>query len=142
MWRAFIAVTALAIAGCAQVPPSAEEIEAKKMETVPGKAVVYIVQNPMGSYSAGLAFDDGTQITTYPGTFYRWVTAPGTHTIRSADGNLNASVRLQVEAGKIYFVQHWVTGIRGSTTDSRLNRVDEKTGRQLVASGTLCCGSR
>jgi len=139
MWRAFIAAIAMAIAGCAQIPPSPQEIADKKMETVPDKAVVYIVQSPIGNYSAGLRFDDGAQITTYPGTFYRWVTAPGAHTIRSAEGNLNASIRLQVEAGRLYFVQHWVNGVRGSTTDARLSRVDERAGRQLVTGGRSCC---
>jgi len=142
MWRTFAVAAALAMIGCAQIPPSPQEIEDRKMEAVPGKAVVYIVQSPLGEYSAGLAFDDGTQITTWPGTFYRWVTTPGTHTIRSAEGNLNASITLQVEAGKIYFVQHWVTGIRGSTTDARLSRVDASTGRPLVTGGTLCCGAK
>jgi hypothetical protein len=139
MWRAFTAATALAIAGCAQVPPSPQEIAGKKMEPVPGKAVVYIVQDPFGVYSAGLTFDDGTQITTWPGTFYRWETRPGTRTIKSSDATLNASMKLPVEAGKVYFVEHWVTGIRGSTTDSRLQKMNDKTGRQLVTNGTLCC---
>ena len=142
MLRAFLIATALAVAGCAQVPPSSQEIADKKMETVPGKGVVYIVQNAIGEYSAGLAFDDGTQITTYPGTFYRWVTAPGTHTIRSTGGNLSASIKLQIEAGKIYFVEHRVTGIRGSTTDSRLNRIEDEAGRRLVTGSTLCCEAR
>lgn len=70
------------------------------------------------------------------------MTTPGTHTIRSGQASLNASIRLQTEAGKIYFVQHYVTGIRGSTTDARLERVSDKTGRQLVASGTLCCPTK
>lgn len=142
MWRALSAAAVLSILGCAQTPSSPEEIADKRIEPVPGKAVVYVVQNPLGDYSAGLAFDDGTQITTWPGTFYRWVTTPGTRTIRSSQGNLNASIKLQTEAGKIYFVQHYVSGIRGSTTDARLETVSDKTGRQLVASGTLCCGTK
>jgi hypothetical protein len=143
MWRTFAVAAAFAIGGCAQIPPSPQEIADRKLEPVPGKAVVYIVQNPLGSYSAGLTFDDGsTQIVTWPGTFYRWVTTPGTHKIASSDGNLGAHITLQLEAGKIYFVQHWVTGIRGSTTDARLEKVNEQTGRPLVMSGTLCCGAR
>lgn len=140
MWRnALSAMTALLILGCAQVPESPQEIQDKKFEAVPGKAVIYVVQNPFGSYGAGLTFDDNTQITTWPGTFYRWVTAPGSHTIRSTDGNLNAAIKLQTEAGKIYYVQHYVTGIRGSTTDARLQRINDKTGREMVSSATLCC---
>jgi hypothetical protein len=141
MWKALSLAFALTIAGCAQyqIPPSPQQIADQKMEPVPGKAVVYIVQNPIGSYSAGLTFDDGTRITTWPGTFYRWVTTPGTHTIKSSEGNLSASLRLQVEAGQIYFVQHLVSGIRGSTTDASLQKIDARTGRPLVTGGTLCC---
>ncbi len=137
MWKALSLAFALMIAGCAQIPESPQEIEAKKMEPVPGKAVVYIVQNPFGNYSAGLRTDDGTQFTTFPGTFYRWVTTPGTHTIKSSEGNLNASVRVQVEAGQIYFVQHYVNGVRGSTTDSALQKISDKSGRQLVRANRM-----
>lgn len=141
MRKTFLAGVFLVLAGCAQIPPSPQEIADRKMEPVPGKAVVYVVQNPFGVYAAGLTFDDGTQITTYPRTFYRWVTTPGTHTIRSAEGNLNASIRLQVEAGEIYFVEHLVTGIRGSTTDAWLRKIDDSAGRRMVTTGTLCCNA-
>lgn len=141
MWRVFIAVIGMAMAACAQIPPSPEQIEAQKMQTVPGKSVVYIVQDSFRDYNAGLEFDDGTQINTWPGTFYRWVTVPGTRTIRSSDGNLSASIDLRVEADKIYFVQHRVTGIRGSTTDAWLHKIDARTGRKLVTRSTLCCAA-
>lgn len=139
MWRTLIAAVVLSFAGCAQIPPTPQEIADKKIEPVAGKAVVYIVQNAFGEYNAGLTFDDGTQITTYPGTYYRWITAPGTRAIRSSEGNLNARITLQVEAGKVYFVQHSVDGIRGSTTDAWLQKIDERAGRRLVISSRPCC---
>lgn len=144
MWRALIATATLSILGCVQIPESPQEIADKKIEPVPGKAVVYVVQNPTGNYNyaAGLSFDDGTQITTWPGTFYRWVTTPGTHTIRSWEANLSAHISLQLEAGRVYFVQHYVTGVRGSTTDARLERLGDQSGRQLVAISRLCCAVR
>jgi hypothetical protein len=139
MWKALSLAFAVMIAGCTQIPPSPQQIADQKMEAVPGKAAVYIVQNSFGSYSAGLRTDDGAQFTTWPGTFYRWVTTPGSHTIESTEGNLSASIRLQVEAGQIYFVQHYVNGIRGSTTDASLQKINDRTGRPLVTGGTLCC---
>lgn len=145
MWRALLVITVLAIVGCGaqyQIPESPQELADKKMETVPGKAVIYIVQNPLGNYSASLAMDDGTQITTWPGTFYRWVTSPGTHNIHSAQGNLNATITLTVEPDKIYFVQQWVNGIRGSTTDANLQLIDAASGRPLVTQGRLCCPTK
>ena len=140
MRRAFFMALTLLAAACAQIPPSPQEIQDKQFEPVAGKAVVYVVQNPFGAYNyaAGLTFDDGTEITTYPSTFFRWVTTPGTHTIESTEGNLNASIKLQVVAGKIYYVEHWVTGVYGSTTDAWLDKIDAKTGRQLVRTSTLC----
>jgi len=141
MWRALTVVVAFAFAGCAgvQIPLTPQEIADRKMEPVPGKAVIYVVQNLAGEYSAGLRFDDGTQITTWPGTYYRWVTTPGTHTIMSSEGNLSARITLTVEAGKVYSVQHWVTGIRGSTTDASLSRISDQLGHEIMASARLCC---
>ncbi|HXV12459.1 MAG TPA: hypothetical protein VD839_16790 [Burkholderiales bacterium] len=141
MWRALTVAVAIAFAGCAniQIALTPQEIADRKMEPVPGKAVIYVVQNLSGEYSAGLRFDDGTQITTWPGTYYRWVTTPGTHTIRSSEGNLSARITLQVEAGKVYSVQHSVTGIRGSTTDASLSRISDRLGQEIMASARLCC---
>ena len=145
MRNMLIILGSLILAGCAGIhpPASPQEIADKKFEAVPGKAVVYVVQNQIGSYGAGLWFDDGTQITTWPGTFYRWVTTPGTHTIRSADPNLSARITLtNMEAGHIYFVQHSVWGIRGSTTDATLSPMNDQSGRMQVASAELCCATR
>ena len=142
MWRALLAAIVLAMFGCAQIPETPQEIADQKMEPVPGKAVIYIVQNPFGDYSAGLTMDDGTQITTWPGTFYRWVTTPGTHNINSTQGNLSAHITLTVEAGKIYFVQHWVNGVRGSTTDASLQLIGARSGREMVTQGRLCCATK
>lgn len=141
MRRIFLVLLALLIAGCAryQVPPSPQQIADQKFEPVPGKAVVYIVQDSIGSYGAGLRLDDGTVITTWPATFYRWVTTPGTHKIVSADGNLSARITVTVEAGKIYFVQHSVQGIRGDTTDANLQSVGKGLGEEMVKDASLCC---
>lgn len=141
MRRALLVAILVVLAGCArfQVPPSPEQIADKKFEPVPGKAVVYVVQNWLGVYNAGVRFDDGTVINTGPGTFYRWVTTPGEHKIVSAEPNLSARVALNVEAGKVYFVQHIVRGIRGSTTDAVLQTVSTSSGESMVRDANLCC---
>lgn len=137
MRNALIAGIAAILAGCAQIPPSQQEMEAKKFQPVPDKAVVYIVQGAVGpTLAAGLALDDGSQITTWTGTFYRWVTTPGTRRIVNT-APLNASITLQLEAGKIYFVEQWVAGWRGSVTNSRLEKLDDRTGRQMVSTSTM-----
>lgn len=43
MWRAL--PVAVLVAGCAQLPPSWQDVEAKRFESVPGKAVIYIVRD-------------------------------------------------------------------------------------------------
>ena len=139
MWRTFAVAAAFAIGGCAQIPPSPQEIADRKLEPVPGKAVVYIVQGASGpTLAVGLELDDSTQITTWTGTFYRWVTNPGTHRIANT-APLNASITLELEAERIYFVEQWVTGWRGSVTNSRLYKLDDRAGRQMVRTSTLCC---
>lgn len=141
MRNALTAGFALILAACAQIPPSPQEIEAKKFEPVAGHAVVYIVQRATGpTLAVGLALDDNTQITTWTGTFYRWVVKPGAHKIENT-APLNDSITLQLEAGKIYFVEQWVTGWRGSVTNSRLHRLDDRAGRQMVRTSTLCCST-
>lgn len=137
MRNALIAGIAAILAGCAQIPSSQQEMEAKKFQPVADKAVVYIVQGAVGpTLAAGLALDDGSQITTWTGTFYRWVTTPGTRRIVNT-APLNASITLQLEAGKIYFVEQWVAGWRGSVTNSRLEKLDDRTGRQMVSTSTM-----
>ena len=139
MFRAFAVALAVALAACAQIPPTEKELADKRMEPVADKAVVYIVQDPFGSYNAGLVLDEKLQIRTWPGTFYRWETAAGTHVIRSSEGNLSARITLRLAAGKLYFVQHSVSGIRGSTTDASLSLIGDSAGRRLVANGRACC---
>lgn len=43
MWRAL--PVAILIAGCAQLPPTPQDIQAKKFEGVPDKAVIYRVRD-------------------------------------------------------------------------------------------------
>ena len=137
MRRALFTALALLVAACAQIPETAQEMAARKMEPVPDKAVVYVVQGPFPEYAAGIAFDDGGQVTMWAGSFYRWVTTPGTHTIKSSEGRFNALINLQLEAGKVYFVQNWTAGGFGTTTSTGLQVVDDETGRQLVRNGRM-----
>ena len=139
MLRALAVVLAIALAACAQIPPTEQELADKRMEPVADKAVVYIVQAPLGTYDAALLLDGKLNIRTWPGTFYRWETAPGTRVIRSGDPNLSARLSLNVAAGKLYFVQHSVNGFRGSTTDASLYVIGEDLGRRLVRNGKPCC---
>lgn len=137
MWRAF-AIALLFLAGCVQIPPSPQEIEAKKFETEPGKAVIYIARTNMDSQEAGsLILDDKATITTYNQTFYRWVVAPGPHRIAGYAGQ-DGVVQLNAEAGKIYYIEHTVNGtLRMGVTSTNLRLIDAKRGQWLVDRSTM-----
>lgn len=136
MWKAL--VLSLLLAGCAQLPPTPEDIQAKRFEPVPGKAVIYIVRDNVGAHiDHSLWLDDATMITTHTGTYYRWEVAPGTHRIRGG-GEATSLLTLNAEAGKIYFVRHIVNGIEWNAAyNTGLQRLDDATGRARVGQATL-----
>ena len=136
MWR--ILMAALLLSGCAQLPPSPADIQAKRFESVPGKAVIYVVRTPMDSQeSSGLSLDYVSQITTHPGTYYRWEVAPGTHRV-AGFGVGTELVTLATEPGKIYFLQHSVLGHwRSGPQLTGLKQISDQDGRALVAHAEL-----
>lgn len=136
MWR--LVLTAVLLAGCVQMPPSPQDIQAKKFEALPDKAVIYIVRAPLDSHEAGtLNLDEREQITTYRNTYYRWEVDPGTHRIAGA-GWATAAVTLRAEAGRIYFVEQAVFGSpRSGAMSMFLKQLDEREGRRSVATAEL-----
>lgn len=135
MWRILLV---LLIAGCAQLPPSPQDIQAKKFEPVADKAVIYIVRTPMDSYEAGMiSLDDHAQITTFYGTYYRWEVAPGPHRIAGYAGETGL-VGINAQAGKIYFIRHTIRGTQRSGWQySNLQQIGEQDGRRLVMESQL-----
>lgn len=129
---------ALTMTGCQQLPPSPQDIEAKKFESIPGKAAIYIVRDAASvEIGAPLWLDQGAQTTLYAGTYYRWVVNPGSHTIE-AIGMSTASIKIQAEAGKIYFARYMVEGsFRDGVIASRLELVDNQAGRARVMQAVL-----
>ena len=136
-----ILIAALLLAGCVQLPPSPQDLQAKRFESVPGRAVIYVVRMPMDSMEAsGLALDDREQIMTLWGTYYRWEVAPGTHRITGV-GRASESVTLATAAGGIYFLRHTVIGSpRMGATSTSLKQIPEQEGRALVQQAQLLGG--
>lgn len=99
-------VVAVVLAGCAQLPPSPQNIQAKKFESVPDKAVIYLARDipDFDDRPATLTLDGAATITTYPGTYFRWEVAPGVHRIAGFAGDAGV-ITLNTEPGKVYFVQ-------------------------------------
>jgi hypothetical protein len=137
MWRSLVSL--LLLAGCAQLPPTPEDIQAKRFETVSDKSVIYVVRQPVDSDEGRtLTLDDRLTITTYRGTYYRWEVAPGTHRVAGFAG-ASESVSLTTAPGRLYFVQHTVLADRrnGSVMLASLREIDDQAGRNLVTRGEL-----
>jgi len=128
-----ILITALLMAGCAQLPPTQADIQAKKFQNPSDKSVIYIVRTPRDSWEGCTLLLDNSQITTYRGTYYRWEVAPGTHRVAGfASGN--ESVTLTAQPGKIYFLEHTVRGDPddGGIQITDLREIGDQAGRELV----------
>ena len=132
----------LALAGCiAPLPPSPQEIEAKRFEAVQGKAVVYLVREyPDLSPDAGtVSLDDNMMGSTYPGTFFRWVVEPGRHQIRGYAGD-NGAMLIDVLPDRVYYVQHsYWRGFAGFG-QSYFRLIPEPYGRDAVMRAELVGG--
>jgi hypothetical protein len=108
MWR--VLWVALLLAGCAQLPPTPQDLQAKRFETLPDKGVIYVVR-PLPDFSndpTPVILGDHAQITTYPGTYYRWEVEPGVHRIEGFGGD-NGRIAVRAEAGRLYFVEQRVS---------------------------------
>lgn len=106
MWRVVGLALAFLLAGCFQQPPfSPADIQAKRFEAVPGKAVIYVVRDypDLTDDQASIYLDDAIMITTYPGTYYRWETQPGVHRISGFAGD-SGRISFNTEPGRIYYV--------------------------------------
>lgn len=129
MWRGLVLLVLLA--GCAPLPPTPQDIQAKKFERVPDKSVIYVIRNNPDASTRGttLVVDDAMGITTYSGTYIRWEVAPGTHIIRGQGADSGAT-RVNSEVGKIYYVLQDTTG--GRTPMSRFQMLSEQQGQAAV----------
>ena len=136
MWRASLIV--LLLAACAPLPPTPEDIQAKKFEPAQGKAVIYLVRPNLdfSNLPASMLLDERIRVITYPGTYYRWEAPPGPRRISGAAGTDNAVITVQAEPGRIYFVEQSVMPT-GFTQYSHLVLVDDRKGRELVLRGEL-----
>ena len=133
-----ILLIGILLAGCAQLPPTPEDIAAKQFRALPDKSVIYIVRTAMDSDEvSGLLLDDREHLTTFSRTYYRWEVAPGRHRI-AGFARANEVVVLTTEAGKLYFLEHTVLGRpRLGATWTSLREISERDGRALVLRSEL-----
>jgi hypothetical protein len=131
----------LMLAGCAPLPPSPQDIEAKRFEQVPGKAVIYLfrAEPDFSREAATVVLDDQPMGSTYPGTYFRWVVEPGRHQIRGYAGD-NGSITLDVAPDRMYFVQQSVGRMFSPFAQSWFRVIPEPHGRVGVLRGELLGG--
>lgn len=122
---------------CASVShaPAEDSESAKGFEALDDRAVVYLYR-PGRAIGAALA----TQIQvngidaggTGPGSFFRWELKPGKYTFSASTNESSKTAALDVEAGKLYFMEQ--NERLGLTQGGRvtLNVVDEAKGKKAV----------
>lgn len=127
---------AILLAGCTPLPPTPQDVQAKKFEAVPDKAVIYVVRDSLdfSEVAAQIYVGETLLPATYPGTYYRWVVPAGRHTI-TGYGQDNGRITVEVQQGRIYFVQQRVTYLR--VIDSSFALVSEAQGRAAVLRSVL-----
>jgi len=133
-------IVAALLAGCAQLQPTPQDVQAKKFGVLPDKAVIYVVRDSQdfSNVQAKISIGDKLLLTTYPGTYYRWEVPAGKHTITGYAEDIG-TITVQVERGRIYFVQQRVSGLRMPSSSFYL--VNEPEGRAAVMRAVLLTGA-
>lgn len=125
-------IAILAASGCASVKlaPPDEDKRAKSMSAPSGKALVYVYRHELlGAAIAMRVRVDGKLIGhTRSKTYFLIEVPPGTYKISSHSENESA-VELNAEAGKKYYLWQEVKLLGFIISRTKLQVVDEKTGR-------------
>lgn len=129
----YLILFTLFLSACAQLPPTPQDIEAKKFQPAPGKAVIYIVRPTLDTFhSAPLSITGIGSLATMQGTYLRLEAAPGMLQIQTF-GAGTSSVTLNAQAGQIYYVMHNAAGSqRHGLSSAWVRQVDAQTGQRMV----------
>ncbi len=127
--------------GCANVStaPAESDAAAKSFEPADGKGVIYV-------YRPGRAIGAAMQMQvtvngdsaggTGPGTYFRFDLLPGSYTLMSSSPESSATLQVQVEAGRVYFIQQQ-TQIGLQSARVTMRAVDASTGMAGVRAARL-----
>ena len=106
---------------------------------LPDRAIIYVVRvlQDLGNVPATLWLDNQVMGATYMGTYFRWEVPAGQHLI-AGYGSDNGMIRLDVQPGRIYYVQQVVRGgARANSPYSTFRILNERDGRALVSRAVL-----
>jgi hypothetical protein len=131
--RFLLAFAVLYVAGCAPLPPSPQDLQAKRFDPVPDKGVVYLFRDlpDLVDDGAPITVDGMMQATTYPGTYLRLELDPGRHRIAGFASDAG-TFEIEVQAGQIRFLQQTVVRSFIGPARSWFRPVHESHGRQAV----------
>jgi hypothetical protein len=125
----------LFVTACAQLAPTQAEKQAVRIEGTPGVAVVYLVRsNPDVSYlTAPVVVNDRMAGATHAGTYIRLEVPAGRVRISGYAAD-NGAMAMDVQADRVYFVQHTVVGSwRVTNPHSFFRVIDEARARSVLA---------
>lgn len=136
--RLSLAAAVLWVAACTQLPPSPQDLQAKRFDPVPDKAVVYLFRDHPDFVDDGapVTVDGMMQATTYPGTYLRLELEPGRHRIAGFASDAGI-IELELQAGHIRFLQQTVIRSFIGPARSHFRLVDNHYGRQAVLRSEL-----
>lgn len=131
-----ILIAAVLLAGCAKMPLREDYVKETSAPTVTAdetSGVVYFVRDSafMGGGVSYFIFEDTTKIGLLKsGTYFIHKTTPGKHTYY-AETESRASVTLDIEAGKTYYVEGSV-GLGFLAGRPQLTEITETVARQYL----------
>lgn len=137
--RTWLAGALLLLGGCAGLAPESQDVEAKRFEPLPDKAVIYLVRGEPLYSDRPVPVWLGTfiKITTYPDTFFRWEVPPGTHRISGHDTDFG-NIAVAAESGRVYFVMQQLSHRHDI---SYFTMIEELDGRAAVRRAALLKGN-
>ena len=126
---------ALLVSGCASVPMSSmdDDAKAKTFSVRQDKSNIYLYRNETfgAAIPMTVALDGKVAGQSAAQTFFLWEADPGAHEVSSIAEN-TTTLKLNTEAGKAYYVwQEVKMGMWMART--QLQQVDEATGRKGVS---------
>ncbi len=136
-----VALIAPVLTNCASVSkaPSERSDAAKTFEAPADRGVVYLYRK---GRAIGAALSTQIKVNgldaggTGPGTFFRWELRPGAYTFLASTSESSATVEVQVEAGKLHFIeQREKLGLQQGRVS--LDVRDEQTGKSDVSGLSL-----
>ena len=121
---------------CASVSHAPETVSAEaKTSDVPegrGSVILYRRGRAVGAALATQIKINGTDAGgTGPGTFFRWDLTPGSYAFSASSNESSATVRVDVEAGRVYFIEQMERlGLQSGRV--QLQTRDEATGKSQI----------